>query len=221
MHPRVFIRTARTVHAASLVGVAAALALSTLSCAGPTATLAPQTASWAPHTSAKEIQLTVREKLAAHRRQEIDRLRAYAEAAQFPVNTPDVNQAHMFKDPQGRLCAVANLIHADGHDDVVDAVASANNGLVVAGLKAGPVVDWIRTSGLTQEEVARIQAPAPLVRRKRAPKADDHDVAAKPRMSEAQMVAALRTRFASVEAELEATTTASLDTAVERLVAND
>ena len=59
----------------------------------------------------------VRAELAAHRAQELDRLREYARAGAFPLNTTQGPTGHFFQDAAGHYCAVANLVHQDGRDD--------------------------------------------------------------------------------------------------------
>jgi hypothetical protein len=99
-----------------------------------------------------------RAELAQHRQQQIARLHAYAEAGQFPVNLfPTLGAVHMFKDESGTRCAVANLIYLDGHGDLVDRMAATRNDVVVADETSGPLHDWVLSSGLTNEEVRRIQ----------------------------------------------------------------
>ena len=46
---------------------------------------------------------------------------AYGSAGQFPHNTTTAPSLHMFRDPEGRLCAVANLVQTDGRGDLVEA----------------------------------------------------------------------------------------------------
>jgi hypothetical protein len=71
----------------------------------------------------------------------------------------------MFKDEAGRRCAIAHLIHLDGHDEVVDRYARTKNDVVVIDETRGELRDWVLTSGLTADEVDRIQKPAPMVMR--------------------------------------------------------
>jgi hypothetical protein len=130
---------------------------------------------------------------------------------------------HFFRDADGRLCAVANLVHQDGRDDLVDAVVRTNNALVVSDVHDGALHDWILASGLTQEELSRIQRPAPMIRPTAiaplplpAPK-PAAAVAALP--TEAEMRAQIQGKLAAIEAQLVADTDASLDVAVERRLA--
>lgn len=170
----------------------------------------------------------IRVRLSAHREQQLERLDAYARAGQFPHDYTTQPSLHMFRDAAGRLCAVANLVHRDGRDDLVDATARRQNDLAIADVSDGPILDWILASGLTQEELALIQAPAPFVQRAPAvvrrpvPAPRPLEVArntADNAMTEAQMNAALRAHIANVEADLREHTDRSLDLAVDRYVA--
>jgi len=159
----------------------------------------------------------VRAELAAHRVQELDRLREYARAGAFPVNTTQGPTGHFFKDAAGHYCAVANLVHQDGRDDLVDSVVRTNNALVISDVHDGPLHDWILASGFTQEELARIQLPAPMVR---LPSPRPAAIAANPAplVTVDQMREAVRVHLATVEAELVRNTDESLDRATDRLL---
>jgi hypothetical protein len=85
----------------------------------------------------------------------------------------------------------------------------AQNGVVLADVTQGPLHQWALGSGLTMEEIARIQAPSPFVQ-------SDRNLAARP-SSEQRMIAKLRAHFSEVEAELASQEQASLDVATARL----
>jgi hypothetical protein len=120
----------------------------------PTAGPLPPTTAVAASVAKKAS----RTELATHRKLQIQRLHAYMLAAKFPHN-PSASKApiHMFRDDDGNRCAVANLIFEDGHVALVDRMAKEHNDVVVADETAGPLHDWVLTSGLTNEEVRRIQ----------------------------------------------------------------
>jgi hypothetical protein len=167
----------------------------------------------------------VRARLAAHRAQQIEQLHAYGERGEFPRQVTSQAPLHVFRDDAGRLCAVANLIDKDGRGDLVLATARTRNELAIAGVEDGPILDWALASGLTREELVRIQAPAPpLLPARMPPPAPPRpaDVArndaARP-VSVAEMTAAIRAHVREVEAELRDGTEPSLDVAVERLLA--
>jgi hypothetical protein len=181
-----------------------------------------------PGTSKTALGLdraAIRAEFAAHRQQQLERLEEYAAAGEFPHDYTTAPSLHMFRDDAGRLCAVANLVHRDGRDDLVSATVRDHNDLAVADVHDGPMLAWMLTSGLTQEELARIQAPAPMVQR--APTrpqlvARTLEVAKNTvtrAITEAQMKATIRGHVAQVEAELVAGKDHSLDIAVDRYIA--
>jgi hypothetical protein len=188
------------------------------------------------HTT-DDTDATLRSKLAMHREQQIERLHAYAVAGQFPHNFTSPTDLHTFRDAEGRYCAVANLVHQDGRDDLVEQTVREHNDLAVHDVTDGPMKAWILESGLTQEELERIQLPAmpmdarfrrlqpaaaPLVTAKKVePKLlDTATVHAMPVAAAERDEEALRTQvrahLAEVEGELRAHTDASLALAVRR-----
>ncbi len=88
----------------------------------------------------------------------IRRLRTYRKEGLFPKNL-DFRGAFIpyFKDATGTPCAVAYLMEQSGQRDIVADVAVKNNHVYVNDIKDGPVLIWIKQSGLTQQEAARIQ----------------------------------------------------------------
>jgi len=163
-----------------------------------------------------DAKTTLRDKLAAHRRVQIERLEAYAAAGTFPQNLTQPTPSHQLKDANGTYCAVANLVVQDGLGDVIDAKSKTDNTLLFGDVKDGKLHDWILTSGLTQEEVAAIQAPAPYegggnlsgpVPMPRPVDTAKHNAA----------TIALQAHFRAVEAQILANTDASLEVAENRL----
>ena len=63
----------------------------------------------------------------------------------------------VFVDARGTSCAVAYLMSESGNAELVGAIARSDNFVRVGEIRGGPVIDWIRSAGLTQEEAARIQ----------------------------------------------------------------
>ncbi len=184
-------------------------------------------------------ETTLRATLAAHRAEQIERLHAYAVAGEFPHNVTTPGDLHMFRDAEGRYCAVANLVHRDGRDDLVEATVRERNDLAIADVHDGAMMKWVLESGLTQEELARIQLPArPFVQFDSAPhklpaprRATPVDEVARkkaaepapvavavppPVITEEAMKALVRAHLAEVETELRAHADASLTVAVER-----
>jgi hypothetical protein len=165
----------------------------------------------------------VRARLALRRAQQLDQLGAYAVRGEFPHNYAQPMAAHVFRDAAGRLCAVANLVHQDGRDDLVDATVREHNDLAVADVHDGPMLDWILGSGLTQEELARIQLPAPpLAPQFLAPAiARPAPIQVQPLPSdEAKMNVAVVQHIDQVRRELRANVDKSLDLATERYIAS-
>lgn len=101
----------------------------------------------------------LRANLAARRAMNLDRLHAYATAGVFPMNRHSDGPLNVFIDEDGHICAAANLIDLDGHGDLVRATAAANNFIVLRDVTSGPLMEWMLTSGFTQEEIALIQEP--------------------------------------------------------------
>jgi hypothetical protein len=199
--------------------LAVALSLAPLACS--------QGASTTPRANATEARsaarTSLRADLARHRSEQIERLAAYADARQFPHNYGRPTATHIFRDGAGRLCAVANLVHGDGRDDLVEATVRTQNDLAVADVHDGPMLEWIETSGLTQEELVRIQLPAPPLvherpRQERFAKPPP-EIARAADADEARMNARVVEHIAEVRRELAVDTDKSLDIATERLLA--
>lgn len=177
----------------------------------------------------------LRAKLAEHREQQIQRLHAYATAGEFPHNITFATKHHIFRDADGRYCAVANLIHQDGKDDLVATIVKTHNDLAVHDEKEGPILDWVAQSGLTRAEVERIQFPSrPLTflqaePPRRAATPVDQIAAAEPpppprplratvdALDEDAMKALVRAHLAQMEIELRENTEASLATALHQV----
>ncbi len=97
---------------------------------------------------------------AARRRAGLAGLREYALRGRFPKNAgfPGAMTPYI-KDEAGTLCAVAHLIDRSGNRPLVEALARECNNIRVPQVVEGPFIDWLRDSGLTQEEAALIQQP--------------------------------------------------------------
>jgi hypothetical protein len=185
-------------------------------CSGSPPSPAPKRSE--PVASEPSQRDSVRARLAVHRVQQVERLGEYASRGEFPHNYDAPPSAHIFRDDAGRLCAVANLVHQDGRDDLVDATVRANNGLAIADVHDGPMLDWVLGSGLTQEELARIQMPAPVITRPQ-PVRKAAPLVARADADETRMKEAVVRHVEQVQAELRAATEKSLDAAVERYLA--
>jgi len=96
--------------------------------------------------------------LKRHRAIQIDRLHGYTTRGRFPRNT-DFPERRMpyFVDRYGTRCAVGELMWQSGHRAAVLGIARAHNQVRVMDVSNGPLVDWVLSSGLTQEECAHVQ----------------------------------------------------------------
>jgi len=101
------------------------------------------------------------------RMQTIGVLREYCERGDFGRRRDRPGgQSFFFVDEAGRRCAVAQLLHHWGEDELVEAVARINNNALIAELMPAdsPGHDafdaWLGRVGLTWFEAARIQGPA-------------------------------------------------------------
>ena len=97
----------------------------------------------------------------AERATRIADLAAYRDRGVFPHNH-DFADGWMpyFVDHRGVLCAVAHLLELSGRRDIVDRVADVENNVWVAALAGDREFEgWLRASGLTLAEAARIQVP--------------------------------------------------------------
>ncbi len=101
----------------------------------------------------------LRQALAEQRKVNLQRFHEYRKKRVYPHNTYQSGMINVWRDADDHLCAVATLVHRDGHDDIVDTVASEENFVKTADLTSGALLDWVLTSGLTQEEVVMIQQP--------------------------------------------------------------
>lgn len=150
------------------------------------------------HAPVRQTSLTDELGALAHARaQRVKALRAYVTAAKFPKNPDYLGQVPYFVDYEGTPCAVAYLMIQSGHQQAVDLISKANNQVRVMDVVDGPLVDWILTSGLTQEEAARIQPSYEFMK----PEADRTRI---------------RRHLNTVLKELETNTLTSLETAVSR-----
>jgi hypothetical protein len=101
----------------------------------------------------------LRAALVQQRTTNLARFHKYRKAGIYPHNTYQAGMVNVWKDNDGHLCAVATLIEKAGRDDLVEATAKESNFVRIADLTSGPVMDWVLTSGLTQEEIVMIQQP--------------------------------------------------------------
>jgi hypothetical protein len=142
--------------------------------------------------------------------------RAYQNNGVFPSNSFKPGRLNVWRDADGHLCAAATIIKMSGHDDLVDRVAEQSNFIRLAEVRQGPLMDWILTSGFTQEEIAAIQEPfMPVVRKPVVEPPTPILVDAKLRKAED---ARLRAKYRQVERMLVANEKRSIEVAVDRLM---
>ncbi len=152
---------------------------------------------------------TVRAALAKARERNLAQFRAYQQRGVFPSNTFEDRKLNVWRDADGHLCAAATIINASGAHDLVNRVAEQNNFIRLADVRQGPLMDWILTSGFTQDEIAAIQEPfSPVVRRP--------VVTVDPDLRTAED-ARLRAKYTAVTRMLVAKEKTSLDAATDRL----
>lgn len=150
----------------------------------------------------------VRSALAARRQANLALFRAYEQAGVFPDNVYSARKLNVWQDPRGHFCAAANLVVKSGNRALADKVAEQTNFLKLGEVTQGPVMDWILTSGFTQDEIAMIQEPYMPVRKTAV-------VDAQMRRAENARLHAL---YKQIAARLEQQTSASLDAAAARLM---
>lgn len=90
------------------------------------------------------------------RARQIARLHEYRIAGVFPIDDRG-RPISVFRDAEGRPCPMARLIERSGRTDLVDQVAREDNTIRLADVHDGPLMAWMDSSGLTQEEVALVQ----------------------------------------------------------------
>lgn len=180
----------------------------------------PDTADKAELPMIRLDRAAVRAKLAKNRAANLARFRVYQKKRVFPNNTFTDGKLNVWLDQLGNLCAAATIIKLSGQDDLVMRTADQNNFIRLADVTSGPLMDWILTSGLTQDEIAAIQEPMMPV---------THDPVMEPVTKEPTLVDArmrriedrrLVAKYKQVDARIVKNKTKSLDAATDRLMAN-
>jgi hypothetical protein len=158
----------------------------------------------------------VRKALARARAKNLASFRAYQAKGVFPSNTFSDGKLNVWRDGENHFCAAATMIKMSGQDELVNKVADENNFIRLADVQQGPLMDWILTSGFTQDEIAMIQEPfigvggeempgGPVLVDKNLRKAEDKR---------------LRAKYTSVTRKLVASARKNLDKATDRLMNN-
>lgn len=101
----------------------------------------------------------LRSALEKQRKTHLAKFHQYRVKRVYPHNKYEPDMRNVWKDRDDHLCAIATLVNADGLGELVDQVATKQNFVKISDLNDGPLIDWVLTSGLTQEEVVMIQAP--------------------------------------------------------------
>jgi hypothetical protein len=101
----------------------------------------------------------LRKELTAQRTLNLKRFAEYRRARVYPHNTYEDGKLNVWRDAEKHLCAVANLMAKQGLDALVEKTANEQNFVRIADVTSGPLIDWVLTSGFTQEEIVMIQWP--------------------------------------------------------------
>lgn len=116
------------------------------------------------HLAAVEADLRARDvdhlpdELRAERARNLDRLRDYRLAGEFPHNDDFPGErVPYFIDDDGVLCAVGHLVVESGHPGVAREIQRTENNARLLDMVHPALPGWIAASGLTEEECARIQ----------------------------------------------------------------
>ena len=158
----------------------------------------------------------VRAALAAARAKNLAAFHAYATAGVYPSNVYQAGELNVWRDQDGHFCAAATVIRASGQVELVDRVADQNNNIKLADVTTGPLMDWILTSGLTQDELALIQRPFRPVTAE--PVAVPVDPVVVDTGMRAKETARLRGLYKTIETKLAKQNKTSLDAATDRLM---
>ena len=98
----------------------------------------------------------------ARRAEVLAALVAYRTCADFGIDLDHPGaRVPLFVDKEGRRCAMAELLHSTGRDDLVSYVAAHDNLAWIVDLADNTeLLAWLDQHGLSLEEAARIQGPA-------------------------------------------------------------
>ncbi len=126
------------------------------------------TARWRAHYAAVERELSSSSPIGLDDRQCAARERALLALATYRQRGDFTRQdgfpgalVPQFVDREGRRCAVAELLHESGRDDLVERVRRERNQAWIADLATDEeLLSWLASNGLTLAEAARIQTPA-------------------------------------------------------------
>ncbi len=160
----------------------------------------------------------VRAKLVEQRATNLASFRAYVQRGVFPSNTYRNGKLNVWIDEDGNLCAAATMINDSGLGDLVTRVGEQSNFIRLRDVTAGPLMDWMLMSGLTQAEIVAIQEPGFNVRQRQP------QVEPSPILVDADLRAAedarLARRYTEVDAMIVKNANRSIDAATDRLMKN-
>jgi hypothetical protein len=94
--------------------------------------------------------------LGARRAQMLGWLHEYIQRAEYPTDAAGLPVSE-FLDERGARCPMAELMHRDGHDDLVAWGVRANNKLRLVTVEEGPLADWMASTGLSRAEIDLVQ----------------------------------------------------------------
>jgi hypothetical protein len=157
-------------------------------------------------------RVKLRAVLAERRAANLALFRAYRNGGVYPHNFISDGKLNVWMDDEGRLCAAATIIANSGNVDLAMSVPADDNFLRLADVTDGPLMDWMLTSGFTQDEIAAIQEPF-MGRMEPMPMPEPEPDAR--RLAEDDR---LRKRYAQVDRMLVKGAKKSLDAAVDRLL---
>ncbi|MBV8756872.1 MAG: hypothetical protein JO257_06350 [Deltaproteobacteria bacterium] len=160
----------------------------------------------------------VREALLEARHRNLQLFRAYQKAGVFPSNTFEPTKLNVWRDADGHFCAAATIIRGNGLTELADRVADQNNFIRLADVSQGPLMDFILTSGFTQDEIAMIQEPFDPVTRPSVRPVDPNEPSIVDARLRAAETARLRVKYRQVERALVKNEKRNLDVAVDRLM---
>jgi hypothetical protein len=162
----------------------------------------------------------VRAALASRRAQNLAFFRAYKDGGVYPHNFVSAGKKNVWLDEEGRLCAAATII-SNWDYDLAMSVPDSNNFLRLRDVTEGPLMDWMLTSGLTQEEIDQIQEP--FMGRMEPMPVDQGGMVIAPVKVDPERAAEdarLAKRYAQVDKLLVKGKKKALDLATDRLMAN-
>ena len=102
----------------------------------------------------------LRNRLAEQRKINLKRFHKYRLERVYPHNSYEPGMLNVWNDADGHLCAVATMMEKAGLHDLVERTGRDQNFVRVADIADGPLIDWVLTSGFTQEEIVMIQQPS-------------------------------------------------------------